>query len=115
MQVGNNNTDMDRVLGKHGCGTINDNGDILVELCAAYNLVVGGTLFQHQNIHKLTWCSPNGRDKNQIYHIMLNGTWRRSLLDVKVKRGAYVGSDHHLVTADIKMKPRSTGGKRLVP
>ena len=36
---------MDRVLGKHGCGTINDNGERLVELCAAYNLVVGGHSF----------------------------------------------------------------------
>jgi len=45
MQLGNNNTDMDRVLGKHGCGTINDNGERLVELCAAYNLVVGGHSF----------------------------------------------------------------------
>jgi len=54
-------------------------------------------------------------DKNQIDHIVLNGTWRRSLLDVKVKRGADVGSDHHLVTANIKLKLRSIGGKPLVP
>ncbi|XP_061196599.1 uncharacterized protein LOC133204872 [Saccostrea echinata] len=30
--------------------------------------------------------------------------WRRSLLDVRVKRSADVGSDHHLVTALIKIK-----------
>jgi len=39
-EVGNNNTDMAIVLGKYGCGTINDNGDRLVEVCAVYNLVV---------------------------------------------------------------------------
>ena len=33
-KVGNNNTNMDRVIGKYGCGTINDNGERLVELCA---------------------------------------------------------------------------------
>ena len=79
-----------------------------------YNLVIGGTLFPHSDIHKLTWCSPNGRDKNQIDHLMINGIWRRSLFDVKVKRGADVGSDHHLVPANIKMKLRSTGRKTLV-
>ena len=42
---------------------------------------------------------------------MINGTWRRSLLDVKVKRGADIGSDHHLVTALIKLKLRGTKQK----
>ena len=39
------------------------------------------------------------RDKNQIDHIVITGKWRRSLLNVSVKRGAYVESDHRLVTA----------------
>ena len=80
-----------------------------MELCTSYNLVVGGTLFKHPEIHKLTWYSPNGRDKNQIDHLMINGTWRRSLLDVRVRRGADVGSDHHLVTATVKLKLRKNG------
>ena len=37
---------------------------------------------------------------------MINGTWRRSLQDVIVRRGADVGSDHHLVTATLKLKLR---------
>lgn len=40
---------------------------------------------------------------------MINGKWRCSLTDVKVRRGADVGSDHHLVTASIKLKLRSVG------
>jgi hypothetical protein len=39
---------------------------------------------------------------------MINVVWRRSLLDVKVKRSADIGSDHHLVTAYIKIKLRKT-------
>ena len=41
----------------------------------------------------------------------INGTWRRSLLDVRVRRGADVGSDHHLVTAVLKLKLRRAGKK----
>jgi hypothetical protein len=52
----------------------------------------------------LTWISPNGRDKNQIDHIIINGKWRRSLQDVRAMRGENVTSDHHLVVANIKLK-----------
>ena len=85
-KVGNDNTDFEDVMGKHGIGTRNENGEILVEYCAMNNLVIGGTLFPHRNIHKLTWNSPNGIDRNQFDHLMINGKWRRSLLDVKVRR-----------------------------
>ena len=71
-------------------------------------MMIGGTLFPHPTTHKLTWVSPNRRDKNQIDHIAINGIWRRSLLDVRVRRGADVGSDHHLVTARIRIKLRRT-------
>lgn len=43
---------------------------------------------------------------------MINGTWRRSLLDVRVKREAEVGSDHQMVVATVKVKLRKTGCKR---
>ena len=69
-----------------------------------HNLVIGGTISPHREIDKLTWISPNGRDKNQIDHIIINGKWRRSLQDVCVMRGADVASDHHLIVANIKLK-----------
>ena len=70
-------------------------------------LVIGGTLFQQKDIHKLIWISPNGKAENQIDHVMINQKWRRSLFDVRARRGADVGSDHHLVQADLKLKLRS--------
>jgi len=41
---------------------------------------------------------------NQIDHLTIGRKWRRSLLDVRVKRGADAASDHHLVMADLKVK-----------
>lgn len=64
--------------------TMNDNGERLVEFCSMNNLIIGGTLFQHQEMHKLTRSSPNARVENQEDHLMINGKWCRSLLDVKV-------------------------------
>ncbi|XP_012943709.1 uncharacterized protein LOC101861615 [Aplysia californica] len=107
-KVGEDNTNYERTMGQHGTGTRNENGERLVDFCALNNLVIGGTLFPHRTIHKLTWNYPNGRDKNQIDHLVIGGMWRRSLQDVKVRRGADVGSDHHLVTARIKLKLKKT-------
>ena len=108
-KVGADNSGSDRVMGRHGSGIINENGERLVEFCTTNNLVIGGTLFPHREIHKITWCSPNGRDRNQIDHLLINGKWRRSLRDVKVRRGADFGSDHHLATACLKLKLKSAG------
>nr|KAG5689679.1 hypothetical protein BaRGS_006304 [Batillaria attramentaria] len=46
----------------------------------------------------------NARTENQIDHITIGRKWRRSLLDVRAKRGADAASDHHLVIAAIKIK-----------
>ena len=71
-KVGSDNLNFERVMGREGCGVQNDNGERLVEWCAFNNMIIGGTLFPHRNIHKLTWTSPNGRDQNQIDHLMVN-------------------------------------------
>ena len=105
-KVGNDNTNYGRAMGKHGCGVMNNNGERLADFCLNNNLVIGGTIFPHKNIHKLTWRSPDDRSVNQIDHIITNGKWRRSLTDVRAFRGADVFSDHHLITATVKLKLR---------
>ena len=42
---GNNTIGRDRVMGKHGIGTMNDNGERLCHFCEENNMVIGGTLF----------------------------------------------------------------------
>ena len=83
---------------------MNENGERYAEFCALNNLVIGGTLLKHKDIHKYTWTSPNNRDQNQIDHIAITGRHRRSLLDTRVMSGADVESDHHLVLVKIKLK-----------
>ena len=68
--------------------------------------MIGGTLFQHKTIHKLTWRSPDGRTESQIDHILVNGKWRRSLQDVKTRRLADAGSDHNLLIGKLALKLR---------
>ena len=77
----------------------------LIDVCGTNNFVI---LFANKEIHKLTWISPNQRDKKQIDHLLISGKWRRSLQDVRFRRGVDVGSDHHLVVTHIKLKLKRT-------
>ncbi|KAL9971984.1 hypothetical protein ACROYT_G018215 [Oculina patagonica] len=103
-KVGSDNTGWEGTLGNEGLGIMNDNGLRFASLCTENSLVIGGTCFRHKDIHKYTWTSPNGRDRNQIDHIAIRRRFRRSLLDVKVQRGADAASDHHLVRCKVRLK-----------
>ena len=93
---------------KHGVGDLTSNRKRVINLCEENNLIIGGTLFTHKNIHKLTWTSLDGRTQSQIDHIIINGKWRGSLLDVRVMRNAVVGCDHNLLVARITLKLRNS-------
>ena len=102
-KTGSDNTDRERAMGREGCGIINDNSEKFVNFCLNNNCAIGGTIFQHKEIHKLTWKSPDGRRVNQIDHVDINNKWRRSLKDVHTCRGADAGSDHYRVVLRLKL------------
>ena len=60
----------------------NDNAVRLVNFTTSNNLVVKSTVFHHQNIHKYTWTSPDGKTHNQTDHILIDRRWQSSVLDV---------------------------------
>ena len=62
--VGNDNEGRDKIMGKNGCGNMNDNGGRLCDLCVENSLAIGGTLFQQREIHKMTWTSPRWQHKH---------------------------------------------------
>jgi hypothetical protein len=47
----------------------NDNGVRVVNFAISKNLTVRSTMYQHRNIHKFTWTSPDGKTHNKIDHI----------------------------------------------
>ena len=115
-KVGNDNIGIESAMGQQGAKCIiNENGELLTDFCAAKNelVIIGGTLFPHKECHKVTWVSPDGKTRNQIDHIAISRRWKSSLQDVRVKRGADVGSDHHLVIGKVKIRLAKLAKKKV--
>lgn len=110
-KMGHENEGLEHIMGVHGLGERNENGGLFMDLCASHELVVGGTLFPHRICHKVTWVSPDQVTENQIDHIAISRKFRSSLLNVRNRRGADVGSDHHLVVSEIRLKILANASK----
>ena len=59
-KIGVDNTGYEDIMGKHGLGTMNNNGERLADMCAFNRLVIGGSIFPHKRIHKITWIFGSG-------------------------------------------------------
>ena len=70
-KIGSDNSGYEEVMGTQGLGRINENGEMLADLCAFNNMNIGGNVFPHRRIHKATWVSPDHRAENQIDHICI--------------------------------------------
>jgi hypothetical protein len=62
-KVETDNINPEHAIGKHGCGIKNE----IVDFC-----VIGGTVFPHRNIHKLTWKSPEQVDHCDQFEVEKN-------------------------------------------
>ena len=100
------------VIGKQGEVVENGNGKRLLQLCAENELVVANTWFQHNYIHKFTWQCRRKNQRSIIDYFVVRKDMKRQLKDVKVARGAEIGSDHYLVLMVIKLELKVEKPKR---
>ena len=91
----------------HGLVCMSDNRERFTDFCAFNDLGIFGSIFPYRAIHKATRISPDGRTAYQIGHIAIVRKWRSSFMDVRVKRGADIASDHHILLGTFKVKRRA--------
>ena len=65
-KIGNDNIGVERSIGTHSIGQLNQNGERLLELCRVSDLCISNTTFQHKDIHKVTWNFPDDRTKIKL-------------------------------------------------
>ena len=111
--VGIDNETWKGVIGRHGDASFNENGRYLLQLCCSNGLCIMNTFFQHRNVHKYTWYRPSMGQKSLIDFCIVSADLFSDVLDVRVKRGAELSTDHHLVVCSLRFpKPWSNRKSR---
>jgi len=67
-------------------------------------MVITSTIFPHKNINKLTWVSSDGRTRNQIYYVIVDGRIKIYIMDVRSMRGSSGISDHFIVKTKVRFR-----------
>jgi len=94
-----------KIIGKHTLHEeTNRNGELLCDFSAANNMIVMSTQFQHKQIHKGTWRSPDYNTINQIDHVLVNQNKKEAIEDVRSLRGPNIDSDHCLLKSTLKQR-----------
>ena len=100
--------EIEGIVGKWGVPGMNENGEYLVDVCAERGLFLANTFFEHKMIHRYTWRRRDAEEeqKGLIDYIAVDERLKKDVMDAKVVRGLFQGSDHFAVLAEVRTKVR---------
>lgn len=97
--VGETNLGFEECHGGFGYGSINVEGEEVLDFAKSYGLTLMNTMYKKQQKHLVTYSS--GGNNTQIDYILCSNEIRRMTKDCKVILGEAVVSQHRLLVAEI--------------
>ena len=90
----------------------NNNGIKMIQFAISNGLNVRSITFPHNDIHKETRYSADGRTVNQTDHVLISKRFRSAITDIRALRRPNIGSDHNLLKTNFKVKLRVKIGSK---
>ncbi|XP_030754472.1 uncharacterized protein LOC115881203 [Sitophilus oryzae] len=105
-RVGREHNIWEKVIGKHGIGNMNANGELLLTKCSEHGLTITNTLFMHNDKFKGTWQHPRSKHWHQLDHVIVRQRDLKEVLDTKARVDVECWTDHRILISKMVITVR---------
>ena len=105
-RIGRDNDKWPLVMGKHGIGKCNSNGELLLALYSKFEVIVTNTLFKQKDERKTSWMHPRSRHWHMIDFIVTRCRDKMDIHSTRAMRGANCWTDHKMLMSKVAFRTR---------